>query len=163
MSTETIAPTAPVSTAQPRLNYSKVAPATLQAMLALQAAANQTGLEKPLLELAKIRASLLNGCAFCLEMHLREARAAGEKAERLDLVGAWREAHDLYTAREKAALRWTEALTSLAGHHVDDETFAAVRAHFSEKELAELSLAIVAINGWNRLNAGFATPIRFRG
>ena len=155
--------TAPVPTAQPRLNYRKAAPAAVQAMFALQLASNKSGLEKPLLELVKLRASLLNGCAFCIDMHFREARAGGESEERLYLLSAWQETHELYTAREKAALRWTDALTKLAGHHVGDELFADVSAHFTGEELGNLTLAIVAINGWNRFSVGFAMPIRYQG
>lgn len=163
MSTETpTSTTAPVATAQPRLNYSKASPAAFQAMFALQTASHKNSLEKPLMELVKLRASLLNGCAFCIDMHFREAKAAGEREERLYLLSAWQETHDLYTAREQAALRWTDALTKLAGNHVSDELFAAVSEHFTEQELANLTLAIVAINGWNRFSVGFAVPIRFQ-
>jgi AhpD family alkylhydroperoxidase len=164
MSTETLTPTtAPGSGAQPRLNYRKASPAAFQAMAALQAVVNKSGLEHSLLELVKLRASLLNGCAFCIDMHFREAIAAGERAERLYLLSAWPETHDLYTAREKAALRWTDALTKLAGNHVSDELYEEVSVHFSERELADLTLAIVAINGWNRFSVSFAMPIRFQG
>jgi AhpD family alkylhydroperoxidase len=155
--------TAPVTTAQPRLNYGKASPAALQAMFALQLAVNKTGLEKPLMELVKLRASLLNGCAFCIDMHSREARKAGESEERLYLLSAWQETHDLYTAREKAALRWTDALTKLAGHHVSDELFEEVSVHFTDEEMTNLTLAIVVINGWNRFSVGFAMPIRYQG
>jgi AhpD family alkylhydroperoxidase len=155
--------TAPVTTAQPRLNYGKASPAALQAMFALQLAVNKTGLEKPLMELVKLRASLLNGCAFCIDMHFREARKAGESEERLYLLSAWQETHDLYTAREKAALRWTDALTKLAGHHVSDELFEEASGHFTDEEMTNLTLAIVAINGWNRFSVGFAMPIRYQG
>src|ERR1700712_2158558 len=153
--------TAPVTTAQPRLNYSKVSPAAFQAMFALQMASNKSSLEKPLMELIKLRASLLNGCAFCIDMHFREAKAAGESEERLYLLSAWQETHDLYTVREKAALRWTEALTKLAGNHVSDELFEEVSAHFTDEEMGNLTLAIVVINGWNRFSVGFAVPIRY--
>jgi AhpD family alkylhydroperoxidase len=154
--------TAAVTTAQPRLNYSKASPAAFQAMFALQMASNKNGPEKPLIELVKLRASLLNGCAFCIDMHTREARAEGESEERLYLLSAWQEAHDLYTAREQAALRWTDALTKLAGNHVSNELFENVRSHFTDEEMTNLTLAIVAINGWNRFSVGFATPIRFQ-
>jgi len=154
---------APVTTAQPRLNYSKASPAAFQAMGALQMVANKSGLEKPLMELVKLRASLLNGCAFCIDMHYRDAKAAGESEARLYLLSAWQETRDLYTAREKAALRWTDALTKLAGNHVSDELFEEVREYFTDEEMANLTLAIVAINGWNRFSVGFATPIRFQG
>jgi len=164
MSTETpTQTTAPVSTAQPRVNYSKASPAAFQAMAALQMVTNKSGLEKPLMELVKLRASLLNGCAFCIDMHFREAKAAGESEERLYLLSAWQETRDLYTAREKAALRWTDALTKLAGNQVSDELFEDVHEYFTDQEMANLTLAIVAINGWNRFSVGFATPIRFQG
>ena len=131
-------------------------------MSALQAAVNRSGLEKPLLELVKIRASLLNRCAFCIDMHSREAKAAGESDERLYLLNAWEETQ-VYTPRERAALRWTDALTQLSTQHVSDELFEEARAHFSEEELTNLTLAIVAINGWNRFSVGFKVPIRFQG
>lgn len=163
MSTETpTQPTAPVSAAQPRLNYRKASPAAVQAMFALQVAANKGGIEKPLMELVKLRASLLNGCAFCIDMHFREAKAAGEREERLYLLSAWHETHDLYTAREKAALTWTDALTKLAGNPVSEQTFEEVSEHFTDEELTNLTLAIVAINGWNRFSVGFGMPIRFQ-
>lgn len=132
----------------------------LEAMLALQTAADASGLEEALLNLVKLRASQINGCAFCIEMHVREAKAIGETDERLHLLEAWREV-DIYTEREEAALAWTELLTRLAGTHVSESDFAAARSVFSEAELAELSLVIVAINGWNRLNVGFRMPPRF--
>lgn len=147
---------------QPRLDYSKAAPATLQAMLAISETVHQSGLERSLLNLVTTRASQINGCAFCLEMHIREAKAAGETDDRLNLLVAWHEV-DVYTERERAALRWTERLTRLADRHVDDEDFAAARAEFSEAELANLTLAIVVINGWNRFNVGFKVPPRFGG
>lgn len=155
-------PTLEKAAAKPRLNYAKAAPSTLQAMLALAAVVKQSGLELSLRHLVEIRASQINGCAFCLDMHVREARAAEEPDDRVDLVAAWRDV-DIYTARERAALAWTELLTRLSERHVSDADFAAVREHFSEEELAKLSLAIVAINGWNRLNVGFRTPPRFGG
>jgi AhpD family alkylhydroperoxidase len=167
MNTETLThaqTAAPVSAgAQPRINYRKASPGAVQAMLALQMAANKSGLEKSLMELVKLRASLLNGCAYCIDMHFREAKAAGEREERLYLLSAWEETHDLYTARENAALRWTDALTELAGNRVSDETFEAVSEHFTDEEMGNLTLAIVAINGWNRFSVGFAMPIRYQG
>jgi AhpD family alkylhydroperoxidase len=122
----------------------------------------QKRLPHSLLELVKLRASLLNHCAFCIDMHFREAKAAGETDQRLALLSAWEET-DLYTSRERAALRWTDALTLLAQDHVSDETFAAVRAEFSESELTFLTLAIVTINGWNRFCVGFKIPPGFQG
>src|SRR5690554_6139218 len=112
--------------ATPRLNYAKAAPAVLQAMLALQATVNASGLDETLLNLVKLRASQINGCAFCIDMHVREAKALGETDERLYLLDAWREV-DVYTAREQAALHWTEVLTRLAGTHVTEADFATAR------------------------------------
>lgn len=131
-------------------------------MMALQQAANRSALERPLLELVKLRASQINGCAFCIDMHAREAKHAGETDERLHLLNAWEEA-GVYTPRECAALRWTEALTRLAGNPVSETVFAEVRAEFSEEEMTDLTLAIVAINGWNRFSVGFRVPPRFGG
>ena len=148
--------------AQPRLNYRKASPAAVAAMSALQAVVNRSSLEKPLLELVKLRASLLNHCAFCIDMHFREARNAGESDERLYLLSAWAET-SVYSPRERAALRWTDVLTQLAGHPVEDDVFVEARSQFSEEQLCELTLAIVAINGWNRFSVGFKVPPRFQG
>lgn len=139
---------------KPRLNHFQAAPGALQAMLALENYVRSSGLEHSLYELVKIRASQINGCAFCLEMHTREARAAGETEARLHLLAAWRES-PLYSARERAALAWTEALTLVAETHAPDDVFAEARAHFSEQELVHLTLAIGVINTWNRLAIGF--------
>ena len=162
MNPETLVPTAPASAAQPRINYRKASTLAMPAMSALQAAANRTGLEKPLMELVKLRASLINGCAFCIDMHFREAKQAGESEERLYLLSAWEET-PLYTTRERAALRWTDALTRLSQGQVSDAVFAEARSQFSEEELVNLTLAIVAINGWNRFSVGFHVPPRFQG
>lgn len=131
-------------------------------MLGLEKAVHATGLEQPLLELIKLRVSQINGCAFCIDMHSRDAKKAGETDQRLHLVSVWHEA-GVYTPREKAALRWTEALTRLSSGHVTDEDFAAVSAEFSEEEIPKLTLAIVAINGWNRFGVGFQMPVGFLG
>jgi AhpD family alkylhydroperoxidase len=139
---------------QARLNYVKTSPATYQALLALQAAVDKSGIEKPLLELLKIRASQINRCAFCLHMHTRDARKAGVSEERIYLLEAWRES-PLYSARERAALAWTEALTLLPETGAPDDVYAQVAAQFSEPEIAELTLAIGAINLWNRFGVGF--------
>src|SRR5919198_2756433 len=104
-----------------------------------------------LLELVKMRASQINGCAFCLDMHSKDARARGESEQRLYLLNAWREA-PFYTERERAALAWTEAVTLITDGHVPDDVYDEVRAHFSEKELADLTLAVATINAWNRLS-----------
>ena len=139
---------------QPRANYVKASPSTYQAMAALQAAVNDSGLEHALLELVKIRASQINGCAFCLDMHTKDARAAGETEQRIYLLDAWREA-GLYSDRERAALAWTEAVTRVADGHVPDDVYAQARSEFSEEELAKLTLAVVVINGWNRFAIAF--------
>ena len=139
---------------KPRIDYQRVSPKGLQAMLGLQGYVNSSGLEHNLLELVKMRASQINGCAYCLDMHSKDARAAGETEQRLYLLDAWRES-PMYSPRERAALEWTEALTLVTEGHVPDEVYAAVREHFSEEELVNLSLAIVAINGWNRLCISF--------
>ncbi len=139
-----------------RLNAFQVAPGAIEAMLKTQAYVNACGLEHSLLELVKMRASQINGCAYCLHMHAADARKAGESEARLYLLDAWHES-ELYTPRERAALSWTEALTRLSQGAPSDTAFAELRAHFSEKECVDLSLAIGAINSWNRINAGFRT------
>jgi AhpD family alkylhydroperoxidase len=139
------------------LDYAKASPGALRAMLGLEMHGHKAGLEPSLVELVKLRVSQINGCAFCLDMHTKELRAAEETEQRLYLLSAWREA-PMYTDREKAALAWGEALTRLPEGGVPDEVFERVRAHFSEAQLVDLTLAIVAINGWNRLNIGFQTP-----
>ncbi|HVU32937.1 MAG TPA: carboxymuconolactone decarboxylase family protein [Opitutaceae bacterium] len=143
----------------PRLNYRAAAPAAVAGMYALQQAVNQSGLEASLQELVKLRASQLNGCAFCIDMHFRDAKQKGETDERLYLLNAWREAPG-YTARERAALLWTETLTRLAELGAPDDVFAEVRREFNDAELVNLTLAIVAINGWNRFSVGFKVPPR---
>ncbi len=138
-----------------RLDSRRANPAVMQALGGLQVAVNDSGLEPELLELVKIRASQMNGCAWCLDMHSKDAAAAGETMQRMMLVAAWREA-PFYTPRERAALEWTEGLTALAGSHgVTDEVYDRAIASFSEAELMALTLAIIAINGWNRINVGF--------
>ena len=137
-----------------RIEFHKVSPAAVNAMLALQNYVNGCGLPHSLLELVKLRASQINGCAYCIDMHTKDARAAGESEQRLYLLSAWRES-PFYSDRERAALQWTESVTLLSGTNVPDEDYALARAHFSEEELVNLSMAIVAINGWNRLCVGF--------
>ncbi len=137
-----------------RIDYAKVAPGAAAAMYGLETYVHGAGLERALLELVKIRASQINGCAFCLDMHTKDARAAGEKEQRLYAVTVWREA-PFFTARERAALAWTEAVTNVAGTGVPDEAYEAARKQFSERELVDLTLAVVAINGWNRLAIAF--------
>jgi len=129
-----------------------------QAMFALQKSVNESGLEESLLRLVEMRASQVNGCAYCLDMHSKEARAAGETEQRLYLLDAWREAA-LYSERERAALAWTEAVTQITHGHVPDDVYATARAQFSEQELISLTLAVVAINGWNRLSIAFRPEV----
>lgn len=139
---------------QPRLDYGRTAPDGLKAMLGLEQYVRQSGLEAALLELIKIRVSQINGCAFCLDMHTKDARAAGETEQRLYALPAWRET-PFFSDREQAALAWAEAVTRVSERHVSDEIYETVRQHFTEKELVDLTLAIVAINGWNRLAISF--------
>ena len=139
---------------EPRLNPYKAAPEIMKAMFAFEAAVAGSGLEASLIELIKIRASQINGCAFCLHMHTKDARAKGETEERIYLLDAWRES-PLYTARERAALEWTEAVTLVSQTHVPDEAFEAVRALFNEEEIVKLTLLINAINSWNRIAISF--------
>ncbi len=138
----------------PRLNFYKAAPDAVNAMLALSNFVESSGLEHSLLELVKTRASQINGCAFCIHMHTRDARAAGETEERLYLLSAWRES-PLYSARERAALAWTEALTLVSETHAPDVDYEEMRRHFSEEEAVKLTLAIGVINSWNRFAIGF--------
>jgi AhpD family alkylhydroperoxidase len=140
-----------------RIAYGKVAPGVVQAMHGLERYVAQCGLERSLLELIKVRASQINGCAYCMDMHTKDARANGETEQRLYVLNAWREA-PFYTERERAALAWTEAVTLVAESHVPDEVYEQARGHFSEEELVNLTLALVAINGWNRICVGFRTP-----
>ena len=137
-----------------RLNYVKAAPDGYRAMSQLERYVKNCGLEPSLLELIKIRASQINGCAFCLDMHTKDARAAGESEQRIYLLSAWREA-PFYSERERAALEWTEALTLVAETQVPDEVYERVRPHFTDKELVNLSLAVATINAWNRLAISF--------
>jgi AhpD family alkylhydroperoxidase len=141
---------------QARLDFRKASPAGVRALGELHAFLHKCGLERSLLELVKLRASQLNGCAHCIDMHTKELRADGEEEQRLYLLSAWREA-PIYTARERSALAWTEAVTQINQGLVTDALYDEVRAHFDEQELVNLTLAIVAINGANRLNIAFGT------
>lgn len=136
-----------------RLDIYRAAPDALKAMIALSDYANGCGLENSLLHLIKLRASQINGCANCIHMHFHEALADGEIADRLILLDAWRET-TIYTPREQAALRWTEALTLVAETGAPDEDYDAVRAEFTEADIMRLSVAITTINAWNRLAIG---------
>ena len=160
-----------------RIDLHNVNPAAYAAMLNLQKYVNAAPLDHKMMELVKMRASQINGCAYCLDMHSQDARAAGETEARLHVLAAWHEA-PFYTDRERAALAWTEAVTLVADTHVPEEDrrlvvhriqelkakleaeglFEEARKHFSEKELVDLTLAIVTINGWNRLCVAFRVP-----
>jgi AhpD family alkylhydroperoxidase len=141
-----------------RLDYRTALPAALQGLLTLERAVHQSTLEPALLELVKTRASQINGCAYCLDMHTKDARARGESEQRLHVLAAWREA-PLYDDRERAALAWCEALTRLPETGAPDDDYGPLTEHFSEEEIAALTYAIVAINGWNRLAVGFRSPV----
>ena len=139
-----------------RINLMHADPGVIQALLGLEQQVRKAGLEAALLDLVRMRASQINGCAYCLDMHSKDARANGESEQRLYGLSAWRET-PYYSARERAALEWTEALTLVAESHVPDDVYERVRAQFSENELVHLSLAIAAINSWNRLNVAART------
>jgi AhpD family alkylhydroperoxidase len=140
-----------------RISYKEIAPGAYQAMLGLERYVGESGLEQSLLELVRTRASQLNGCAFCLDMHSKDAIAAGETPQRLLVLSAWRDA-PFYTERERVALAWTEAVTQLGPSDVSDELYRATRQQFDERQLTDLTMAIVAINGWNRLAIAFHSP-----
>lgn len=142
-----------------RLDLARTAPGIMTTMRKLTAHVHDGPIEQRLLELVMVRASQINGCAFCIAMHVRAAIEAGENAGRLHLLPAWREAPG-FSPRERAALAWTEALTRLGEHGVPDEVYAAAVTEFGETDLAELSLAVVTINGWNRLMIAFRVPPR---
>jgi AhpD family alkylhydroperoxidase len=147
---------------QQRLDALKISPAAYKAMAGLQAYVDQSGLERSLLELVKIRVSQINGCAFCLVMHTTEARKLGETDERMHLLNAWREAPG-FTERERAALAWAEAVTLITEGHVPDAIYEQARQYFSEKELVDLTAAAVAINSWNRFAIAFRAAPQVKG
>jgi AhpD family alkylhydroperoxidase len=133
-----------------RIHYAKVAPLAYHAMLGLEKYLHECGLEQPLLHLLKLRASQINGCAYCLDMHSKDLKAMGETDQRMISLDAWREC-PYYNVRERAALAWTEAVTRVAETHVPDEVYEEAKQQFSEKELADLTVAVATINAWNRL------------
>ena len=141
-----------------RIDYAGVSPAGIQAMLGLQRVVDDCGLEPLLLELVKLRASQLNGCAYCLDMHSKDARALGESEQRLHLLAAWREA-PCFDTRERAALAWCEALTLISGHGAPDAVYDELSQAFSPEEIVALTVAVVTINGWNRLAISMRTPV----
>ncbi|RIK49752.1 MAG: carboxymuconolactone decarboxylase [Chloroflexi bacterium] len=140
----------------PRLKYAEAAPGAVEAMSGLETYVRRSGLEHSLIELVKLRASQINGCAYCIDMHTKDARAAGETEQRLYALSAWEET-PFYSARERAALAWAEAVTRVADGHVPDAVYEQARAQFGEKELVDLTMAVIAINGWNRLAISFRT------
>ena len=148
----------PDKSTQPRLDATKVSPDLYKAMLGLEKYVEASGLERKLIDLIKIRASHINVCAYCIVMHTNDARKHGESDECMHLLNAWREA-PIYSARERAALSWTEAVTKISDHHVPEAVYEEALNHFSEKELVDLTGAVIAINAWNRAAIAFrATP-----
>jgi AhpD family alkylhydroperoxidase len=145
---------------QQRLDAVTVSPGLYKAMSGVQAYVDSCGLERSLLELIKIRASQINGCAFCLVMHTNDARKHGESDERMYLLDAWHEA-PVFSARERAALAWTEALTRVSETHVPDDVYAQIKKEFSDKEIVDLTAAVIVINGWNRASIAFRTTPKF--
>jgi AhpD family alkylhydroperoxidase len=137
-----------------RLQAMRIAPGAYQAMMGIGAYVEASGLEPALLELVRLRASYMNGCAYCIDMHTKDARAAGESEQRLYAVPAWHET-PFFSPRERAALEWTEAVTDVAGSGVPDSAYDSIRAEFSEREVVDLTMAVVAINVWNRFAISF--------
>ncbi|MCC7341767.1 MAG: carboxymuconolactone decarboxylase family protein [Bryobacterales bacterium] len=145
-----------IENTQPRIDYGAVSPKALQALLAVERYVRESGLEPQLLELVKFRASTINGCAYCVDMHSKDARAHGETEQRLYAVNVWHEA-PFFTPRERAALAWTEAVTEVSSSKVPDDVYELARKHFDEKQLVDLTMAVIAINSWNRLSVAFRT------
>lgn len=142
---------------QPRIKTANISPGAYKAMLGLEEYLHKCGLDAKLLDLIRLRVSQINGCAYCIDMHWKDLRAAGENEQRLYALDAWRES-PFYTERERAALAWAEAVTLVGKDHVPDEVFEIAKGQFSEEELVNLTLGIVAINGWNRINISFRMP-----
>ena len=140
--------------AEPRIDYRKVAPQAVQARWTVDRYARGCTLEPTLLELVKLRASIINGCAYCVDMHSKDARALGESEQRLYALSVWREA-PFFTPAERAALAWTEAVTEVSAGHASDEVYRLAREHFDERQLVDLTMVIIAINSWNRLAIAF--------
>ncbi len=137
-----------------RLNYYHVSPAAVKAMMELEGFVKQSGLDQTLLNLVKLRASQINGCAYCVDLHSSEAKKSGETERRMNALSVWQEA-PFFTEKERAALAWTEAVTLLSQTHVPDAIYQEIKSHFTEKEIVDLTMAIVTINGWNRLAVSF--------
>jgi AhpD family alkylhydroperoxidase len=147
---------------KPRMNFYQVAPETVNALMSLEKQVSSSGLEQSLIELVKTRASQINGCAYCINMHTQDARKHGETEQRLYLLNAWRES-PVYTDRERAALAWTDAVTLISDTHAPDNVYEEVRAQFSEAETVNLTMLIATINAWNRLAISFrAQPAKVK-
>jgi AhpD family alkylhydroperoxidase len=142
----------------PRIDYKTIAPAAVRAQLGLEQYVRASGLEHSLLYLVKLRASYINGCAYCVDMHTKDARVEGETEQRLYAVAVWHET-PFFTPRERAALAWTDSLTNIAQTHVPDDVFAEVKEHFTDEEIVVLTMAVVAINGWNRIAVALRQPV----
>lgn len=140
-----------------RISYSKIAPEGVENLRKLEAYLKNAGLEPELVELVRLRASQLNGCAYCIDMHTKDARTRGESEQRLYGLIAWKET-PFYSERERAALAWAETVTKISEDQVPDEVYDQVKEHFTDKELVDLTLAVIAINAWNRLAISFRTP-----
>jgi len=141
-----------------RLNYGQVAPNGIKGLLEIEKYVSESGLDRKIFELVKMRASQINGCAYCLDMHSKDARAEGETEQRLYLLNAWREA-PFYSENERAALAWTETLTLISENDVSDDLYKEVSGYFDEEELMALTMTIIGINGWNRLAIAFRTEV----
>lgn len=141
-----------------RINYYKASPAAFRAILHMEEEAKKLGIEPSLYELIKIRASQINGCAYCINMHTRDARKAGETEQRLYLLSAWRETK-LFSEKERAALAWTEAVTEISKEGVSDSLFQEMKAHFSDEEIVNINLLVIAINAWNRMGVAFQSEL----
>lgn len=141
-----------------RLDWAKVSPDALKAMMAVQGFTDKSSLDHKLIELIKIRSSQINGCAYCLDMHTKDAIAIGESEQRLHVVAAWREA-PFYSEQERAALAWCESLTEISSKGAPENLFKELQKHFTDEQIVELTLAIIVINGWNRLAVGFESEV----
>ena len=144
--------------AGPRIDYAKVAPGALQAQRGLENYIRNSGLEHSLIHLMKLRASYVNGCAYCVDMHTKDARLAGETEQRLYAIPVWRET-PFFTPRERAALAWTDAVNEVGRTHVPDDVYDEVREHFSDLEIVNLTMVVVTINGWNRIAIALRNPV----
>ena len=143
---------------QPRIDYRTASPEAIKGMYELESFVRNSGLDHKLLHLIKTRASQMNGCAFCIDMHTKDARAVGETEQRLYALNAWRET-PFFTDQERAALAWTEALTNIQQGHAPDDVYDELTRHFSEQDIVALTLAITTINAWNRIAVGFRAPV----